>query len=219
MTRLLVAIPMKDQADAKTRISGCCAPDGREALVLHLLGQTVEKLRAAKRLGAVFDIAIVTTSPRIRGCALKDGLETIADLGIGLSGAAASARAWAEAKGYDALCIVPGDLADPTPQDLAVLLAQPTEGRITLCAALDMGTNAMLMPLPNRIAFQYGAESFHRHRRAALRAGLEPRTLLLPSLRRDVDRMADLAFLPPAARRACHLDAPYAPDDHADRAR
>jgi 2-phospho-L-lactate guanylyltransferase len=206
MTRRLVAIPIKDPAEAKTRLSSHLTPLGRAALALHLLGQTIARLRQAQALGATFDIAIVSTSERIRHCARRDGLPTVTDLGLGLSAAAASARAWAEEQLYDALCLLPGDLADPSPDDLCRLMQQPVGMSVTLCPALDFGTNALLMPLPNRMAFAYGAGSYHGHLRATLEAGLEPRTLTLPSLRRDVDTATDLPFLSQAARIACHFE-------------
>ncbi|MEL7114485.1 MAG: 2-phospho-L-lactate guanylyltransferase [Pseudomonadota bacterium] len=215
MTRTLVAIPMKDPNAAKTRLMGVCAPAAREALVLHLLGQTIRRLRAAQDLGARFEIAIVTTSRRIHAVATADGLPTISDLDIGLSGAAASAKAWAEAQGFDALCILPGDIASPHADDLATLLARPNLDSVTLCPALDFGTNALVLPVKSEMAFAYGPGSFHTHQAKAVAAGLMPRILPLTSLRRDVDTQSDLTFLTADTRRVLRWTTPDANDRHA----
>lgn len=206
MTRLLVAIPVKDPAAAKSRLSRHLDPEQRATLILRLLDQSLACLALTQDLGVRFDVALVTTSPRIEAVGREHDLHVIRDLGLGLSAAAASARAWAEAQEYDALCVLPADLADPQPADLATLLSEPATARITLCPAQDLGTNAFLMPLPNRIAFQYGQRSFERHHRDALLNGFEPHILRLDSLARDVDQVTDLAYLSDTVRLACNLD-------------
>lgn len=208
MTRILVAIPMKDPAAAKSRLADVCPPKGRAALALHLLGQTVRRLRKATEQGARFDLAFVTTSPAIETCAAYEDVPVITDLGIGLSAAAGSARAWAEAQRYEALCLLPGDLADPSAADLVTLLDAPRMDAATLCRSHDGGTNALLMPLPNWMRFHYGPASCDAHIRAAQRAGLAARELQLRSLSRDIDHAEDLNHLPAAAQPVWRLDLP-----------
>lgn len=210
--RLLVAIPMKSPGAAKTRLSPVLAPDQRAQLALFLFNQTVQRLRDVSAAAGPIDIAVVTSGRWIADWAARAQLPVIADpdsgsdsgpdSGLdsgphsGLSAAAAAAKLWATQQGYDALCLLPGDLADPRPRDLTALLTQALDpGRILLCPALDFGTNALVMPLPSGMRFAYGPHSFYRHCRRARDAGLSPTVLPFDSLRRDVDRAADLVHL------------------------
>jgi len=69
------------------------------------------------------------------------------------------------------------------------------QGRAVFCPSADLGTNALLAPLPCPFRFQYGLNSVVHHRRAAERAGLWPVILPLESLRIDVDTVEDLGHL------------------------
>ena len=198
-SKRLAVIPMKDPSRAKTRLSMALAPRDREALARGLFRSTITRLQEAVAMlpeGAA-DIAVVSNSPVIARIARQAGLICIDDNDPGtLSLAVEAAADWAAAKGYEALCVLPGDLADPSPDDLAQLLAYPLDGtRAVLCPATDLGTNALLVPLPCPFAFAYGQKSLIAHRRAAEIAGLCPVVLPLDSLRIDVDTAEDLSCL------------------------
>ncbi|MCZ4262376.1 2-phospho-L-lactate guanylyltransferase [Limimaricola sp. G21655-S1] len=195
----LVAIPMKDPRDAKTRLGLALSPEQRGDLALILFRATVTRLReAVEGLECQVDLAAVSASPIIRDVAETLGLTVIDDGGApSLSLALEAAADWAARHGYGALCILPGDLADPDPVDLAWLLDHPLEGgTAVICPAKDLGTNALMVPLPRPFAFAYGAKSTIRHRRAAEAAGLTPVMMPLGSLRVDVDTVEDLHHLP-----------------------
>ncbi|MBB3713369.1 2-phospho-L-lactate guanylyltransferase [Limimaricola variabilis] len=195
----LVAIPMKDPRDAKTRLGLALTPEERGQLALSLFRVTVNRLRdAIEGLGPQIDLAVVSASPTIREEAETLGLRVIDDGGAAsLSLAVEAAANWATTHGYDALCVLPGDLADPDPVDLAWLLDHPLEdATAVICPAKDLGTNALMVPLPCPFAFAYGAKSTIRHRRAAEAAGLTPVMMPLGSLRVDIDTVADLHHLP-----------------------
>lgn len=195
----LVVIPMKDPARAKTRLDPTLSPERRATLALTLFRATVTRLQEALALlpGAGVEIAVVTSSPKITRLAQAMGLLLI-DEGRprGLSEALDLAAAWADARGYDAICVLPGDLAAPKPAELARLLSHDlTGGQMVLCPADDLGTNALLAPLPCPFRFAYGVKSVVAHRQAAEAAGLCPVMLPLASLRADVDTADDLQHL------------------------
>ncbi|MGR3760078.1 2-phospho-L-lactate guanylyltransferase [Roseobacteraceae bacterium NS-SX3] len=195
----LAVIPMKDPSRAKTRLATTLAPQEREALARGLFRATITRLKKAAAMlpeGAA-DLAVVSNSPVIARIAKQAGLICIGDNDPGtLSLAVEAAADWAAANGYEALCVLPGDLADPSPEDLAQLLAYPLDGtRAVLCPATDLGTNALLVPLPCPFAFAYGQKSLIAHRRAAEAAGLCPVVLPLDSLRVDIDTAEDLSCL------------------------
>ncbi|MFW8595223.1 2-phospho-L-lactate guanylyltransferase [Cribrihabitans neustonicus] len=199
----LVVIPMKDPSRAKTRLGTALDANARAALALALFNATVTHLRAALDLlpeGQV-EIAVVTSSPLISRLVQAMGLQLIAETPAetgadGLSAALETAAGWAAARGYAALCILPGDLAAPEPADLARLLSHDLSGgQAVLCPASDLGTNALLVPLPCPFRFRYGVKSAVAHRQAAEAAGLCPVMLPLDSLRADVDTVEDLGHL------------------------
>ena len=195
----LVVIPMKDPARAKTRLDPTLTPQKRATLALTLFRATVTRLQEALALlpGAGVEIAVVTSSPKITRLAQAMGLLLI-DEGRprGLSEALDMAADWAATRGYAAICVLPGDLAAPKPTELARLLIHDLAGgKMVLCPADDLGTNALLAPLPCPFRFAYGVKSVVAHRQAAEAAGLCPVMLPLASLRADVDTVSDLQDL------------------------
>lgn len=198
--RLLVVVPMKDPAQAKTRLSGTLSPARRADLARTLFALTLQRLARVRRSARHrFDIATVTASPQIAAQAQAAGMQVI-DQGPqpGLNAAIAQAAALAQRAGYAAMAVLPGDLAQPAPADLLALLDRPAHpSRVLLCESSDGGTNALLLPLPARMGFCYGPGSFRAHRASARAAGLTPITLALDSLRHDIDCGADLMQLLP----------------------
>ncbi len=195
----LVVIPMKDPARAKTRLDPTLSPERRATLALTLFRATVARAQEALALlpGGGVEIAVVTSSPKITRLARAMGLFLI-DEGAprGLSEALETAADWAAGRGYGAICVLPGDLAAPKPTELARLLAHDLSGgQMVLCPAEDLGTNALLAPLPCPFRFAYGVKSVVAHRQAAEAAGLCPVMLPLASLRADVDTADDLQHL------------------------
>lgn len=197
--RMLLAIPMKDPADAKTRLGVCLSPKERARLAIALFVNVVECVKIA-RLQVRYrhiDVAVITSSPTIRQLAKRLCVKCINDGGAGsLNRAISRAARRATAEGYASMCILPGDLADPSIRDLAQLLDYPSQaGDVVICPAKDMGTNALMVPLPSPIPFQYGERSFHRHYRTSVDA--DHMTIMLPltTLRRDVDTLNDLRDL------------------------
>ncbi|MCB4458213.1 2-phospho-L-lactate guanylyltransferase [Leisingera sp. McT4-56] len=195
----LAVIPMKDPSKAKTRLAVALTPQERKVLAEGLFQATVSKLQEAlARLpGDAVDIAVVSHSPVIARIAHQAGLICIDDQDPGsLSLAVEAAAGWAAQQGYGALCVLPGDLAAPSVDDLTRLLAHPLdEASAVFCPAKDLGTNALLAPLPCPFPFRYGRKSLIAHLQAAEAAGLCPKVLPLASLRIDVDTAEDLDHL------------------------
>lgn len=197
--RQLVTIPMKDPAAAKTRLGSALDPAHRAALTETLFALTLQRLmRIRKTARHRFDIATVTPSPQIADRARAAGIAAIEQGPLpGLNAAVAYAADWAHQAGYAAMAILPGDLAAPSSADLLTLLDRPANAaQAVICEASDGGTNALILPLPARMDFHYGPDSFKAHLAAMRRAGLNALHLHLASLRHDVDRHQDLIHLP-----------------------
>jgi len=183
MKDLLFIIPMKDPAVAKSRLSTVLPDAVRARLAMALFRRTLEFLAEAQ---PEVDVLVVSESEAIE--AEVTGL-FLRQSGNGLNEAVTEGAAWAAAKSYGSICVLPADLADPSAGDLARLLALG-EG-VNIAPAHDGGTNALLVSPPDAISFNYGKGSCLAHQRAA--AGLPCTIIPLESFRYDIDTSADLA--------------------------
>lgn len=178
----LVLIPMKDLSLAKTRLEGRLSCGERRGLSLHLFRRTLAVLEAAQDREP-FEIAVVTRCRRVANISAPH--RVIGELKPGLNPALSYAAERAVVFGYNRLCILPGDLANPSPGDIVGLLRMNAE--VIICPSEDRGTNAMVLPLPARFAMGYGQGSAARHADAARMAGYRPRVIPFRSLSHDID--------------------------------
>ena len=190
----LTVVPMKDPATSKTRLRDALPQPARESLARLLFHRTMDALVQTQKLTG-FDLRVVTSSADIRETAESIGVEVIAeDAQGGLSAAVATARDWAERHGYAQICVLPADLATPDPNDFARIIdTGRISGRPVICPAKDLGTNALVLPLPTPFDFAYGPQSAGAHLRAAETLGLNPILMPLDSLRHDIDTADCLA--------------------------
>lgn len=190
-------VPIKPFATAKTRLEGLLTRPECARLAEEMARDVLRALYAAPDISG---IAILTTEPKL--AALADGAT-----------AGKSTRFYAEQPGEDyraALGRVAADLAAHgarhllvVPADLPLLssgdvqqLLEGHRGGVTLCpAAVDGGTNGLLLSPPTLIPFLYGPDSAARHRAAASAVGVAARTADLPAFARDVDSPDDVHWL------------------------
>ncbi len=197
MKHLLITVPMKDPNDAKSRLRAALPDPLRERLALGLFDNL---LRLLTGLGPIsgwdqVTIATVTASDAVANRARAIGAAVIPDDASDLNGALNCAARWAQARGIDALCVLPGDLAAPTERDIRALLEPLAAGTVTLTPSDDFGTNALVVAPADALPFAYGPGSFHAHLAAAEAAGLVSVVRPLDSLRFDVDTSEDLERL------------------------
>ena len=183
MKDLLFIIPMKDPAVAKSRLSEVLPDAMRARLAMALFRRMLGFLAEAR---PDVDVLVVSESEKIKAATAGYFLR---QKGSGLNEAVTEGAAWAAAKGYGAVCVIPADLADPNADDLARLLALG-EG-VSIAPAHDGGTNALLVSPPEAISFHFGKGSCLAHQRAA--KGLPCTIMPLESFRYDIDTSADLA--------------------------
>ncbi|MEM9144913.1 MAG: 2-phospho-L-lactate guanylyltransferase [Pseudomonadota bacterium] len=194
----LLVIPMKDPLRSKTRLGGAICQAERARLARQLFRRTLALVLGLREDRPRFDVAVVTGAAEIAEHARRTGAKVIAEPEgpTGLNRALAHAAETACAQGYRRLAVLPADLAAPDPADVARLMALDLGPRgLALCASRDFGTNALLAAPPDVVPFAYGPRSFHAHRARAEAAGLTPITVVLESLRWDIDGAEDLAEL------------------------
>ncbi len=184
MKELLFIVPMKDPAVAKSRLAEVLPDAVRARLAMALFKRMLGFLREAQ---PDVDVLVVSESMAIKA----EAALFLQQKNAGLNAAVAEGAAWAKAQGYAAICVLPADLADPSAEDLARLLA--LRGGVVLAPAHDGGTNALLVEPPDAIDFCYGKGSCIAHQRAAAAAGFSCTIIPLESLKYDIDTSADLA--------------------------
>ncbi|MEM6693113.1 MAG: 2-phospho-L-lactate guanylyltransferase [Pseudomonadota bacterium] len=199
--RPLIVVPMKQTSAAKSRLSPILDQDRRYALARMLYRRTLAWL-SRERAHVGCDIAVVTACADAALLARQHDVSLIAEtVPTTLSAAVARAASWAAEAGYQRLCILPADLAEPDAADLATLLRCDSD--VALAPSADRGTNAMALTLPTRMRFHYGPNSAARHIRAAGTLGLTASFVPLESLKHDIDTETCL-------RRAAQSDSELA---------
>lgn len=191
---LCVVIPMKDPSEAKTRLGDTLPGKTRAALTRTLFRQT---LRVLKSVDQALHIVVVTNSDAIRAICHPFRVHLLDDPGPGgndgLNAAVQAGADYAAHHRFGAVCVLPGDLADPSKEDLEALLGVPRTDRCMVIApAHDGGTNALIVSPPDALTFAYGPGSCAAHQKNAEVAGLTCLVKPLPSLLYDVDRSTDL---------------------------
>ena len=193
--KTLIAIPMKDTADAKTRLAPYLSPKRRAHLALSLFDRALHffgsSMPGAERV-------VVTSSSLIAARAHAAGAMVL-DEGIaqGLNQAANVAFQWAVAMGFDRLIVVPADISVWLLQEVEVLLESSLGHDVVIATAHDGGTNALVLNLARVKAFEfsYGVQSALKHEGVCSTRGLSHETRRLPFLGRDIDTIDDCLVL------------------------
>lgn len=185
-----VVIPIKAPAACKTRLATALDEQERERLVAAMLHHTVAAARTV-----VGHAHVLLLGPSRHG--LDDSTPLLADPGLGLNAALASARDMAVQAGVGRLLLLSADLPTVRAEDVAALLDVPEK---TVAGAPDRaghGTNALSLPLPRAASFgfHYGEGSFAAHRKEAFAAALPFLEMDRPGLGLDIDLPSDIAAL------------------------
>jgi len=190
-------VPIKPFATAKTRLESLLTRPECARLAEEMARDVLRALYAA---------------PDISGIALPTTEKKLATLAAGATAGKAT-RFYAEQPGEDyraalgrvaaelaahgarQLLVLPADLPLLSSGDVQQLL-ESHRGGVTLCpAAVDGGTNGLLLSPPTLIPFLYGPDSAARHRAAAAAVGVTAQTADLPAFARDVDSPDDVYWL------------------------
>jgi 2-phospho-L-lactate guanylyltransferase len=201
---LLLAVPVKDLANAKQRLIPALSPSERRELARAMLEDVLDAAVAALP-GAVL---VVTMDPEVQAVARGLGVECLAEsANRGHTAAVAFAQREAVVRGAARFLTLPGDVPCVTAQEITALTgALPeTHGVVFVPSRSGQGTNAALLAPPDAIPLTFGEPSFENHLKTARAAGLAPRVLTLPGIGLDVDTPEDLPVLlerGPATRTA-----------------
>ena len=188
-------VPIKPFPAAKSRLSAALSREECEQLAAAMARDVLRALIAAPEIAG---IGILTGEPSLarfpeaagaRLFAESPGGDWCADLG-------AAARTLA-AGGARTLIVLPSDLPTLSAADIKAVLAAHTgtpEG-VTVAAARDGGTNALVLTPPTAIPFRFGPDSAARHLAEASERGIAAQRLDLPAFARDIDTPEDVRWL------------------------
>jgi 2-phospho-L-lactate guanylyltransferase len=189
----LILIPCKAFAAGKSRLSSVLSPERRDRLCRSFLVKTVH---LAADLVAKEHIHVVSSDSEVAALAseLGVGCEVEADIDLNSALTCSVARILArkpENSSGDIL-ILPIDLVRSTAAAITAVIAAQVDA-VVVPDRLEQGTNLLRLrgEAALRFRFQYGDDSFSRHRIETEGLGLKAEVLRDPSLCFDVDTPAD----------------------------
>lgn len=201
MTAALV-IAVRGGLTAKSRCAAALTSGERQALVAAMLE---DMLAAAMAASGGFAVTVITPTPALAVLAEARRARVIFEpcaLGLNTAFATATEAAWTRDR---PLLLLPGDLPLIGPADLEMAIGAARDGAVVLARSrADGGTGAIALPAGARIPFQFGPDSFRRHRAAARAMGHAPHVIASGPLGYDIDRPGDLhrVLLAPATHSA-----------------
>jgi 2-phospho-L-lactate guanylyltransferase len=192
VTDVWAAVPVKEFAGAKQRLSGALSPDQREILAATMLEDVLDALSRATRLAGIL---VNTVDPRAADLARRYGARLVAeDARGGHTGAVLGMAKVLLAEGKGALMTVPGDIPGVTAYEVDTVVSSCLEApSFTIVPAHDeLGSNAVLCAPPAVVPLRFGDDSFFPHLATARRHGIEPTVVRLRGIGMDIDHAADL---------------------------
>ena len=171
-------VPLKQGASQKSRLSQSLDPAQRAALTEALFTRVLSGLFANTAISQV--IVLSPVDP------LRTGASWVLDEGRGLNEELTLLRARFADRNF---LVVHADLPFLESGDLTTLLsAAETSGVAIAPDKFDLGTNALAMRAESSITFQFGSDSFAKHRAASPDAAIAKSR----GLSHDIDTPDDL---------------------------
>jgi 2-phospho-L-lactate guanylyltransferase len=211
MGEIWAAVPVKEFAGAKQRLSALLSPEQRQALAAAMLEDVLTALTGVPVAG----IMVNTVDPRATEIARRHGAQVITDgARDGHTGAVAAMASILAGRGCEGMLTVPGDIPRVTAAEIArVIEARRPAPSLTIVPAHDgRGSNAVLCSPPLVMPLRFGDDSFLPHLAAARARGIEPTIVKLPGIGLDIDQPDDVFALlratPRMATRALALLEP-----------
>jgi 2-phospho-L-lactate guanylyltransferase len=194
VTPALIAVLIKDPADAKQRLSPVLMPGERRSLAEE------NARRALRAAASVAETVAICGSAAAADLARAAGVEAIVETEpTGQNGAAQRAIEVAESRGAPAVLILSSDLPLIHAAGLRRLLATaatlPEPSMVAAAARGREGTNALLLAPPGGVGLHFGMSSLPKFEAEARRRGRAFTVHEEPVLALDLDEASDLEEL------------------------
>jgi 2-phospho-L-lactate guanylyltransferase len=192
---VFAVVPVKNLAEAKSRLSASLDLEERGVLTLTLLKNVLAALRG---VGSIDRVAVVSPSRRALSLAEEVDATALLQESRGLNEALEEGRRWALDKGASALLVLPADLPYLSASDVQMLLEALNDTAVSAVISPDRlreGTNALLLRPPDALQFVFGPGSFEAHLRGARERGIQVEIRETVGVAFDVDTREDLRSL------------------------
>ena len=200
MSGIWAAVPVKEFADAKQRLSPLLTASQRQSLAAAMLEDVLAALAAAPLAG----VMVNTLDLSAAAIARRYGARVIAEEAReGHTGAVAAMARILAAEGKTGMLALPGDIPRVTATEIAALrAAHRAAPAFTIGPAHDeRGSNAVLLSPPDAVPLRFGDDSFFPHLDTARREGIEPVVVKLAGIALDIDNPEDVRALLAATPR------------------
>jgi len=189
--RIHALIPVKELANAKSRLMPPFSDDERATLTLEMLRHVVA---VAQESGVFARITVVSPDTAVLDVVKVLGVSVLRQQTTGLNPALDEARADARLHGAEAALVLHADLPHLTAAEITAMVGLlPVSPAVVIAPDYTgSGTNALLTAPPNAISFHFGPGSFLRHIAAAEQRGLPYRIAHAPGIAGDVDTPDDV---------------------------
>ena len=189
---LIIIIPAKPFAEAKTRLMSLLSPTQRAELSRHLLKRTIAV--AAQ----ICPVVVISQGAEVEQVAVQAGANFLSERQAGLNPALGQAIAWADVQGASQILIIPADLPNLSSTSLQTLIAsgeRQQPGIVVAPCRRNEGTNALYLSPPNIIQPCFGPNSLRAHRQRARLEGIPATIFQAPDLAFDLDTPQDWQYL------------------------
>ncbi|MCP4302244.1 MAG: 5-amino-6-(D-ribitylamino)uracil--L-tyrosine 4-hydroxyphenyl transferase CofH [Gammaproteobacteria bacterium] len=189
-----IVLPLKATGPVKSRLAKVLSPEQRHGLMTAMVRDV---LVAAAACPDVDGILLVSKDPDVSSLADDCGADMLSlEQDKDLNSAVTAATDHLYDRGVARALVLHGDMPLMRPSSLTQIIEQGRHYDLALLPCRHgQGSNAMLVSLPAKFRFQYGCDSFQRHRADARRLGLDVGTLDEPDLALDVNSADDLEAL------------------------
>lgn len=179
-----IVVPIKGLRTGKSRLAHLISDNERYNLNLFLAERTLQKVSELKD---EVKICVVSPDPEIRKLADRYAADFLSQTTDGLNpGLEEAARQLPETR----TIYLAADLPDLMVDDIRVLADETGIGISP--DQIGHGTNALTVPAPQAIRFQFGVNSFESHQALAHQTGLQVTIINRPGLAYDLDTESDL---------------------------
>jgi len=188
-------VPVKPLRRSKSRLSPVLSDDERAALSQDMLLRTLDVLGSVPKLEHTL---VVSRDPKALALAREHGARTVMERGTPeLNRALIRATVVAKGYGVSAVLILPADLPLITQEDVEHIISLATDPPVVVVAPdrHGTGTNALLSAPPGLIEYDFGPDSFLRHKERAAASGARLEVCQMPSFELDVDDPEDLKLM------------------------
>ncbi|HLZ47174.1 MAG TPA: 2-phospho-L-lactate guanylyltransferase [Candidatus Limnocylindria bacterium] len=190
-----IVVLARDVRRAKSRLRARLAPAQRERLALAMFDDVVAAARSTR-----WPVLVVTDSAPLAARARAAGARAMRSPARGTRAGARAGVRTAERDGTTAVLILASDVPLVRAAELRRIAAAGARSAVVIVPDRSrVGTNALYLRPPSRIAPRFGRDSFAAHRAAA---GAQGRTLTVAGLALDVDTPDDLDALRRSRRKA-----------------